>query len=122
MAVRPFNLCRNWVRFLKNLEAAPPPALPVQYGMLWLMTIQPKLDPNAEAPLYKQLFEQIAQQIRSGQLAQGERIPPTRELAGQLGLNRTTISAAYEMLETEGLVSGHVGRGSFVTGGAVART
>jgi len=86
------------------------------------MNFQPKLDPNAEAPLYKQLFEQIAQQIRSGHLAQGERIPPTRELAGQLGLNRTTISAAYEMLETEGLVSGHVGRGSFVTGGAVART
>ncbi len=85
------------------------------------MTIQPKLDPNADAPLYRQLFEQIAQQIRSGTLARGERIPPTRELAGQLGLNRTTISAAYEMLETEGLISGHVGRGSFVTGGVTAR-
>ena len=82
------------------------------------MTLQPKLDPHAESPLYKQLFEQIAQQIRSGHLAHGERIPATREMAGLLGLNRTTVSAAYEMLESEGLISGQVGRGSFVTGPA----
>src|SRR2546429_7866917 len=84
------------------------------------MNLQPKLDPNGDAPLYKQLFEQIAQQIRSGQLGRGERIPATRELAGLLGLNRTTVSAAYEMLETEGLIAGQVGRGSFVTGGGSA--
>jgi 2-aminoadipate transaminase len=79
------------------------------------MEFTPKLDHQAESPLYRQLFGQIAQQIRSGQLANGERLPATRELAGLLGLNRTTVSAAYEMLETEGLISGHVGRGSFVT-------
>jgi 2-aminoadipate transaminase len=39
-------------------------------------------------------------------------------LAGQLGLNRTTISAAYELLESEGLIAGQVGRGSFVTANA----
>jgi len=50
----------------------------------------------------------------------GERLPATRELAGQIGLNRTTVSAAYELLESEGLIAGHVGRGSFVTGGAAA--
>src|SRR5437764_344981 len=44
----------------------------------------------------------------------GERLPPTRELAGQLGLNRTTVSAAYALLEQNGLIHGHVGRGSFV--------
>ncbi len=37
-------------------------------------------------------------------------------MAGLLGLNRTTVSAAYEILEAEGLISGQVGRGSFVTG------
>src|ERR1017187_8949787 len=79
------------------------------------MEFIPKLDHQAESPLYRQLFGQIAQQIRSGQLARGERLPATRELAGLLGLNRTTVSAAYEMLETEGLISGQVGRGSFVT-------
>jgi len=79
---------------------------------------QPKLDHGAEAPLYRQLSEQIGHQIRAGLLARGERLPATRELAGLLGLNRTTVSAAYELLESEGLISGHVGRGSFVTGAA----
>jgi 2-aminoadipate transaminase len=37
-------------------------------------------------------------------------------LAGLLGLNRTTVSAAYALLESEGLIQGHVGRGSFVLG------
>ena len=72
------------------------------------------LNPQSEVPLYRQLAEQIAAQIRNGQLERGERLPPTRELAGQLGLNRATISAAYELLEADGLISGHVGRGSFV--------
>ena len=84
------------------------------------MEFQPKLDHGAEAPLYRQLSEQIAHQIRRGLLARGERLPATRELAGLLGLNRTTVSAAYEILESEGLISGQVGRGSFVTGGAAS--
>ena len=79
------------------------------------MEFKPKLDHAAESPLYRQLSDQIALQIRSGQLAKGERLPATRELAGLLGLNRTTVSAAYEILESEGLISGQVGRGSFVT-------
>src|SRR5271165_1080770 len=80
------------------------------------MDFQPRMDHQSESPLYRQLFEQIAAQIRSGHLGRGERLPATRELAGSLGLNRTTVSAAYEMLEAAGLISGQVGRGSFVTG------
>jgi 2-aminoadipate transaminase len=83
--------------------------------MLWLMNLLP-LDHHARVPLYRQLFEQIADQIHSGKLTQGQRLPATRELAGLLGLNRATIAAAYEMLETDGLIAGQVGRGSFVTG------
>ena len=78
----------------------------------------PQLRYDSDVPLYRQIFVQIAAKIRSGELPAGERLPATRELAGLLGLNRTTISAAYEMLETEGLIAGHVGRGSFVTGGS----
>jgi 2-aminoadipate transaminase len=55
--------------------------------------------------------------IESGELSKGSRLPATRELAGQIGLNRTTVSAAYALLESEGLIAGHVGRGSFVSGG-----
>ena len=75
------------------------------------------LDPRAGTPLYRQLYDQIKALIDSDELARGERLPPTRELAGLLGLNRTTVSAAYELLEADGLVEGQVGRGSFVSGG-----
>ena len=80
------------------------------------MDFYTELRPDSATPLYRQLYEQIAAKIRSGELVSGERIPATREMAGLLGLNRTTVSAAYEMLEAEGLISGQVGRGSFVTG------
>jgi len=76
------------------------------------------LDPASEIPLYRQLYDAIRRQIESGGLEKGGRLPATRELAGQLGLNRATISAAYELLEADGLITGHVGRGSFVSSGA----
>src|SRR5438445_10280806 len=80
------------------------------------MLPKPQLNPASEVPLYHQLYRHFTELIQSGSLARGDRLPATRELAGLLGLNRTTISAAYELLESEGLISGQVGRGSFVTG------
>ena len=80
---------------------------------------RPILHNDSQVPLYRQLFEQIAARIRSGEMARGERLPATRELAGLLGINRTTVSAAYDILESEGLIAGQVGRGSFVTGGSM---
>ena len=81
-----------------------------------MLVITP-LNPESETSFYRQLYLQIKGLIGSGQLPTGSRLPATRELAGQLGLNRTTVSAAYELLESEGLITGHVGRGSFVAGG-----
>jgi 2-aminoadipate transaminase len=84
------------------------------------MDFQPRLDHGSDIPLYRQLYAELAARIRSGELTKGDRLPATRELAGLIGLNRTTVSAAYEMLESEGLITGQVGRGSFVTGNADA--
>ena len=79
-----------------------------------MLPISP-LDPDNKSPLFKQLHAQMKGMIESGALAKGSRLPATRELAGQLRLNRTTVSAAYALLESEGLITGQVGRGSFVT-------
>jgi DNA-binding transcriptional MocR family regulator len=78
----------------------------------------PKLhtDPESSTPLYRQIYEQLSSAILAGKLARGERLPATRELAGSIGLNRTTIASAYELLETEGLIRSHVGKGTFVIG------
>src|SRR5690349_21663420 len=80
----------------------------------------PDLDPRSTVPLYRQLYDYIGELVRTGKLARGEKLPATRELAGSLGLNRATVGAAYELLEGEGLISSHVGRGSFVAGVAAA--
>ena len=74
------------------------------------MVTQPQLDASSTLPIYKQLYAHFSGLIQSGQLAKGERLPATRELAGSLGLNRTTVAAAYELLESEGSISGQVGR------------
>jgi 2-aminoadipate transaminase len=78
------------------------------------MDIRPNLDPGSETPLYRQLASFIHDLVSSGRLSAGDRLPPTRDLASQLSLNRTTVSAAYEVLESEGLITGQVGRGSFI--------
>src|SRR5437899_6645963 len=78
----------------------------------------PDINVESDVPLYRQVFQQLKDSIHCGKLSKGSRLPATRELAGLLGLNRTTISAAYELLESEGLISGQVGRGSFVTDAA----
>jgi len=74
-----------------------------------------QFDSGGATPIYRQLSDRLAGWIREGALADGSRLPPTRELAGRLGLNRTTVAAAYEALEQEGLLQAHVGRGSFVS-------
>ena len=76
--------------------------------------------PGPHVPLYRQLYDFLGELVRGGKLVRGERLPATRELAGTLGLNRATVSAAYELLEAEGLITRQVGRGSFVTGGRAA--
>jgi DNA-binding transcriptional MocR family regulator len=75
-----------------------------------------RLDNQSGESLYRQLYGKLREAIVNHRLTRGEKLPPTRELANALRLNRTTVAAAYELLESEGLIRGQVGRGSFVQG------
>lgn len=79
------------------------------------------LQPESHVPLYIQLRDQIRALVHGGDLHPGERIPASRELAAQLGVHRTTVANAYAELESEGLISGHVGRGTFIRSDGVSR-
>ncbi len=81
-----------------------------------------ELDRAASTPLYLQISQQLREQIRSGELAAGVRLPPERRLAAMLGVNRTTIVNAYRELAADGLVAGHVGRGTIVVGNGADRS
>jgi DNA-binding transcriptional MocR family regulator len=59
----------------------------------------------------------MRQLISTGALPVGERLPPSRELAQRLGVHRTTVANAYAELTADGLIEGHVGRGTFVAQG-----
>jgi len=67
-------------------------------------------------PVYRQIAEQIRARVQEGTLREGDRLPPIRDLARQLRVNRDTVSLAYESLAAEGLLESQVGRGTFVRG------
>jgi GntR family transcriptional repressor for pyruvate dehydrogenase complex len=60
--------------------------------------------------------ERIQAMILSGEFARGARLPPERQLAGQLSVSRASLREALSVLETMGLVRTERGRGTFVTG------
>ncbi|MCO7566023.1 PLP-dependent aminotransferase family protein [Pseudomonas sp. S 311-6] len=64
--------------------------------------------------LADQLYQQLRASIDSGHLAAGTQLPPTRLLAEQLGVSRKTVAEAYSRLTYDNLLSGVVGRGTFV--------
>jgi len=66
-------------------------------------------------PPYEQLRRQLAQLIGSGALEPGQRLPPLRQLAGDLGLAVGTVARTYRELEAEGLITARRGGGTRVT-------
>jgi len=85
------------------------------------MDIALERDPGRDGrPVYRQIAEQILGQIESGHLAGGMRLPPIRDLARQLEVNRDTVALAYESLASSGHVECSVGRGTFVRAAAAS--
>ncbi len=73
-----------------------------------------QLERENGVPLYQQICQKLREAILSGELAEGVRLPTERALARELGVNRTTVMNAYNQLASEGLIEGHVGRGTLV--------
>ncbi|HEX7559599.1 MAG TPA: FadR/GntR family transcriptional regulator [Usitatibacter sp.] len=72
--------------------------------------------------LYRQIADQIAALIEKGEYGAGERLPPERDLAKQLGVSRPSVREALIALEVEGYVEVRVGSGVYVIGpGRIAR-
>jgi DNA-binding transcriptional MocR family regulator len=73
-----------------------------------------RIDAGSAEPVYRQIAEAIRAAAESGRLLPGRRLPPTRDLARQLGVNRNTVVAAYDQLAEEGVLSSHTGKGTFL--------
>ena len=70
--------------------------------------------PATPGPRYLAFVQSLEKDIESGALKSGTRLLPQRDMASQLGLSVGTISKAYSEAESRGLISGEVGRGTFV--------
>ena len=65
-------------------------------------------------PLYIQIAESLLDQIESGELVPGDRLPPERELSKMFGVNRMTLRQALRVIEMQGLVIRRQGNGTYV--------
>src|SRR3954464_6494216 len=72
------------------------------------------IDRDGEESITAQIAHRIRTAIESGALAPGEKLPSTRALAEQAGVNHLTAVRVYRRLAEEGYVSASVGRGTFV--------
>jgi DNA-binding transcriptional MocR family regulator len=78
---------------------------------MWLPNIE-----SRKGPVYRAIADAIDEDVQSGTLRAGSRLPPHRDLADHLGVTVTTITRAYTEAARRGLINGHVGRGTFIRG------
>ena len=80
------------------------------YPMSW----KPQLS-DRTAPIYLKLAKQLEQDIKTGKLKPGDKLPPQRELADFLDLNLSTITRTYKICLEKGLICAKVGQGTFIS-------
>jgi GntR family transcriptional repressor for pyruvate dehydrogenase complex len=68
----------------------------------------------AKTRLYTQIVLQLQQEILSGRLAPGDRLPPERDLAAQFGVSRASIREALSVLQSRGFIESRQGGGTIV--------
>lgn len=73
------------------------------------------LDSGDSRPLYQQLYQKLTQEILSGRMEAGSRLPPSRSLAEELGISRNTVNRVYQQLLAEGYVVSRMGSGFYVS-------
>lgn len=91
-------------------EAATPPAAEPPGPDVWFL----QLDPDADTPLYEQIIRAVEEAVATGELPEGERLPPVRQLAAELEIAPGTVARAYQALEEKGVVVTEGARGTRV--------
>ncbi|EJB0368601.1 GntR family transcriptional regulator [Vibrio parahaemolyticus] len=70
-------------------------------------------------PIFRQLADQITQQVLQGVWKEGEALPSVRSISADMKINHLTVMKGYQLLVDEGLVEKKRGQGMFVAQGAI---
>jgi GntR family transcriptional regulator len=73
-----------------------------------------QIDLGSERPVYEQIVSGLRSLLVAGQFAPGDRLPPVRQLAIDLGVHHNTVAESYRVLEQEGWLDLNRGRGATV--------
>jgi 2-aminoadipate transaminase len=84
------------------------------------MPWKPALGGPTKAPLWKRVEASVRAAIERGDLRPGDRLPSAAAAAKALRVGKLTVVKAFRGLEAEGLLAGHVGKGTFVRDGKPA--
>ena len=82
------------------------------------LRLQVVITPSGGVPIYRQLVDQVAALAAGGQLQAGQLLPGVRQVAVDLGVNPMTVSKAYSLLESDGVVERVRGTGMRITDAA----
>jgi GntR family transcriptional regulator len=69
-----------------------------------MLPIQFQINTGSSEPIYRQLMDQLRRRVAAGQWVAGQELPSVRELSAELTVHPMTISKAYSLLESEGLL------------------
>jgi GntR family transcriptional regulator len=72
------------------------------------------LDPSGDRPIYRQIADHLRNEMATGELGPGDRLPSEAQLMGHYGAARVTVRQALQVLQAEGLTVAEHGRGVFV--------
>ena len=75
-----------------------------------------ELKKTSSSPLYKQLYDYISGEIKSGRLKKNEKLPSKKAIASHLHISQNTVETAYSMLVQEGYINSRPRSGYFVLG------
>ena len=87
------------------------------YPMSWKPTLK-----NAKKPIYIYLADTLEEDILSGKLTPGTKLPPQRELADFLDINLSTVTRAFKLCEQRGLICSIVGNGTYISSDAASNS
>ena len=79
--------------------------------------MQIEIDPMSAVPIYQQIRDRVVEAVAGGRLVPGEQLSSVRQLALDFGINVATVTRAYDVLRTEGVIRTNHKSGSVIARG-----